>query len=161
MKFRVSEPRGVQISSSRQTLGQRIRWLRAHQHPVMTQRQLADITGIRMETIREIEQDRQINIELSTLRKLAWALQCMIFVNLKAKPSLKAEGECQLPSLELPPPPKRRGIISEAARKRALAVARYPWKKLSPAETSFTTNSDFRNSRFDATFDGRTGRDAK
>ena len=126
---RVHKLSGASWSNTRQTLGQRIRWLRAHQKPPMTQQQLADISGISLQEVSLLELDKIPNINTITLRKLAHAMDCLVYVNIKWKPS-KAAGECQLLALDLPPPPKRCGRPSERVLHEAAEVLRYPWKTL-------------------------------
>lgn len=117
-------------SSEYQTLGQRIAWLRAKQKPVMTQRQLSDISGVKINIIRAIEKDRHTRVTLLTLNYISHGLGCVIFVNLRPllqKQSCYAKEEC-LPVLpELPAVPKRTAKASVEARVQAAKVLRSGW----------------------------------
>jgi transcriptional regulator with XRE-family HTH domain len=117
-------------SSEYQTLGQRITWLRAKQKPVMTQKQLSDISGVDISIIINIEKDRNTKVTLKTLNYISHALGCKIFINMRPlhqKQSCYAEGECAPVLPELPAVPPRTQKASVQARVLAAEVLRSGW----------------------------------
>lgn len=116
-------------SNDRQTLGERIKWLRAKSNPYMTLKQLATLSGIPEAKLFLIEKSdpKFVNLELNTLRKIAHALDCKIFINLKRKPSPLSE-ECLPLGHDLPPIPKLKRKWTEAGHRLAVEHGSYPWK---------------------------------
>ena len=106
-------------SNSGMTLGQQIKRLRVSQKPYMTQLQLCHRAGIVIDTFLKVERDQNLNIETTTLRKIAHALGCRVFVSIKKTPSRKVE-EYPLSGPELPPLPERTDKISGRARRLAV-----------------------------------------
>lgn len=127
VKTLVAPPRANEF----QTLPERIRYLRSRMKPVMTQQQLADRSGVDASRIGQIERGVMgaNNMRLSTLRKIAHALNCQVFINIKSLPSF-SEGECQPSGPELPPLPERTGKASVEARWRAELNVHYRGKRL-------------------------------
>jgi len=122
-----------------QTLGQRIRWLRAYQRPPMTQRQLADTAGVALKTIIDLERDKGVNFQLFTINHIGNALGCQVYINFKrrggrSRPNLRPGRTClpevaSLPIVpELPPVPECFDKSSGKDLERALRTLRYPWK---------------------------------
>lgn len=74
----------------------------------MTQAQLAQLASIPLATIVSIEKGdtSALNMKMQTLNRIAHALGCKIFVNIKWKP-YPGTDECQPLGPELPPLPKR------------------------------------------------------
>lgn len=133
-------------SSDRQTLGERIRWLRAHAKPYMTLKQLSLLSGVKIGLLTQMENnsDKKLNFNINTLRKIAHALDVKIFINLKRKPSLLSE-ECQPLGHDLPPLPKLKRKWTEQGHRLAVEHGSYPWKNYrrkkrpkSPKSTSDT-----------------------
>lgn len=111
------------------TLGKKIKYLRAKMKPVMTQVQLADRAGVDIQTIWRVENDwpKAANMQLNTIKKIAHALDCHVFINFRkrseSKPS-RAEGEFQLLYPEAQPLPERPYKVSGRALYRALSNVR-------------------------------------
>jgi transcriptional regulator with XRE-family HTH domain len=95
----------------------------------MTQRQLCDRAKISMDTIRLIENDKAHNLEMKTLKKIAHALDCLVYVNIKvhqrsqnspkSKPNhISREFPLEYP--EAPPLPLRKAKVSGKALWRAV-----------------------------------------
>lgn len=128
-KRRIRKDIGPVRSGTRQTVGERIRWLRAKQKPFMTQQQLADRARVKLATMVAIERTApsQLNIRLSTLKKIAHALDCQLFINIKSKPCRVGE-ECLPLDHDLPPLPKRKGRTSVQGRVLAAKYGNWPWK---------------------------------
>ena len=113
-----------------QRLGDRIRYLRSQTRPVMTQQQLADRAGLNIDTIGMIETShpRGFNPSLVTLKKIAHALDCRVFVTIrprvtKRKP-VPGAMECLLEYPEAPVLPKRTHKASGRALFQAGLTAR-------------------------------------
>ena len=121
--------KGPLRSNERQTIGERIRWLRAKQKPYMTQAQLAFRSRIPWRHIAAIEGGdlSANNMKLNTLKRIAHALDCQLFVNLRPKP-LKNEVGCLPLCPELPPLPKRTGKTSGPNLRLAELNGRSPYK---------------------------------
>lgn len=121
----------VPRSTATQSLPERLRFLRGQMKPVMTQKQLADRSGVHITHICMIERGHLSanNMKMNTLRRIAHALNCQVYINIKSLPSF-SEAECQPLGPELPPLPKRTGKASVVARWRAELNARYLYKKL-------------------------------
>ena len=117
MVRRVSKKLSMINSSDHQTLPERIRWLRAKQKPFMTQKQLAEIARMEVKTIHLIEKGNMsaLNMKLNTLKRIAYALGCRVYITIKSKPSRRGV-ECQPLDHELPPLPKRTGKSSVQGR---------------------------------------------
>lgn len=132
-KKKKNVPKGAIYCSSYQTLPERIRWLRARSKPYMTQSQLAERAGLTQIQISDVENcdTTTINMELNTLRRIAHALGCSIFINIKSRPSPISK-ECQPLGHTLPPLPKWSGKMTEKDRKLAARFGNYPWKKNPP-----------------------------
>lgn len=122
--------KGLIRSNIHQTLPQRIKWLRMNQKPYMTQTQLSELSRVSQDMISRLENcnTSALNMRISTLKKIAQALGCQIYVNLKVRPS-QSEAECLPLDHDLPPLPKQKRRTTD--RHRAL-VAKYgnsPWKE--------------------------------
>jgi transcriptional regulator with XRE-family HTH domain len=122
-------------STERQTLGQRIKWLRAQQKPPMTQLQLADRAHVNIRNVLNFERDRSTSKQFETLYRIAVALNCYLFINLRMKAPRYPENRTFPPQAvfppglpELPPPPEWKGKASVEARVLAAKVLRYPWR---------------------------------
>lgn len=120
----------VPRSDHLQSLPERLKWLRATQKPVMTQKQLADRSGVHISKICKIEQGNLSanNMKLNTLRRLAHGLNCRVYINIKSLPSFAVE-ECQPLGPELPPLPERTDKASVEGRRRAGLILRSPYRK--------------------------------
>jgi len=82
--------------NSRQTLPERVKWLRVRQQPFMTQAQLSQLSGVQLQTIIAMEKGdmKAMNMKLSTLRRIAHALGCQVYINIKSRSS-PISTECQ------------------------------------------------------------------
>lgn len=139
------------LSNHRQTLGERIRWLRAKSKPYMTIKQLSTLSGVDIATISLVERGdpARLNVKLDTIRRLAYALDCQIFINIKRKPYPSSE-ECLPLGHTLPPLPKLKRKATERGHRLAEVYGSYPWKnyrqrkrRQSPKSTS--DKSDYRD----------------
>ena len=123
-------PTGLPVRSNEyQTLGAQIKYMRAQMRPFMTQQQLADRSGVSLCTIQAIEVDRTTacNPQIMTLKKLAHAMDCRVFVTMrprKEKKPSRASGGFPLEYPEAPDLPKRTHKATGQARKRALSSVR-------------------------------------
>ena len=119
-------PKGAIPANEHQSLSQRLRWLRQHQNPYMTQEQLADLSGVSLSFIRSYETGGQRHMSTETIQKLAAALRCRFTIRLK-RLSDREIAECQVEGPPLPFAPKRSRKISAEARARALSRECSPW----------------------------------
>ncbi len=126
---RVSKKISVIRHNEYQTLPERIKYLRAKMRPFMTQRQLAQRAQMQERVIAAIETGNLSanNMKLNTLKRIAHALDCQLFVNLRPKP-LKHEVGCLPLCPELPPLPKRFGKTSGPNLRLAELHGRSPYK---------------------------------
>ncbi len=124
------EPKGTVNCSERQTVAERIKYLRANQKPYLTQRQLAERSGLSFDTIWRIENEhtKGLNTKLKTIIRIAHALDCKVFINIKSRPSNSAT-ECLPLDHKLPVLPKRTGKSTELTRRLALLNGRSYGKK--------------------------------
>lgn len=127
-------PKGVPgpiYTNKDQSLNKRLRYLRQHMDPYMTQEQLSVASGISMSFIRGYELGHKscTNMGIATLNKLANGLDCKLIIRL-AKQDGREIVECLPEGPPLPPAPKRSGKISVAARTRALSREPAPWTAL-------------------------------
>src|SRR6266481_1709811 len=97
--------------------------------PYMTQRQLAQRAGMQERIIAAIEGGNLSanNMKLNTLKRIAHALDCQLFVNLRPRP-LKKGAACLPLCPELPPLPKRFGKTSGPNLRLAELHGRFPYK---------------------------------
>ncbi|MER0243251.1 helix-turn-helix domain-containing protein [Streptomyces sp. HSW2009] len=79
------------------TLGDRLAELRLRRS--LTQEQLAEKAGLSVDTIRKLEQNQRMTARMSTLNKLAWALDVETSVLLGAPKVLEPRNETEPPSL--------------------------------------------------------------
>ena len=124
---------GPVYSSDRQTLPERIRYLRATHKPYMTQTQLAQRMGTKQLYISKLERARpeSFNMRLNTLRRLAHALDCKVFINIKRTLNPRSEECLPLPH-ELPPHPPLPHKILAVNRKLVARYERLRGKKVLP-----------------------------
>lgn len=116
-------PKGIKgpvYTNKDQPLNKRLRYLRQHMKPYMTQEQLATASGVSHSFIRgyEIGVKDCTNMGIQTLSKLANGLECDLIIRLRRRDRSETV-ECQPVGPALPPAPKRTGKISAAARWRA------------------------------------------
>src|SRR6266705_2833103 len=127
--IRISKKISIVRHSEFQTLPERIKYLRAKQKPYMTQAQLAFRSRMPWRQIAAIEGGdlSANNMKMNTLKRIAHALDCQLFVNLRPKP-LKNEVGCLPLCPELPPLPKRIGKTSGPNLRLAELNGRSPYK---------------------------------
>jgi transcriptional regulator with XRE-family HTH domain len=120
---KVKKLSGPPRSHERETIGERLRSLRLKQRPYMTQKELSTLSGVHTQIITELETGRKKNFHIDTLRKIALALRCYIFIKIRTTPSRFSE-DILLSNPELPPPPRLGGKTSGRARWQALSHER-------------------------------------